>query len=104
MPPRRLLLLLQVLFLLESSLYSAVTPILPHYAETVGASKAQIGVLAAAYTAGLIPGAFVGAWLAGRAGVRRTTVIGLLIFATALTAFGFAGTLPWLDGLRVAQG
>ena len=104
MPPRRLLVLVQVLFLLESSLYSAVTPILPHYAHSVGASKSQIGVLAAAYTAGLIPGALVGGWLAARAGVRRTTVIGLLIFATALTAFGFASTLAWLDGLRVVQG
>jgi MFS family permease len=104
MPPRRLLLLVQVLFLLESSLYSAVTPILPHYAETAGASKAQIGVLAAAYTAGLIPGALAGGWLAARVGVRRTTVVGLLIFAAALTAFGFASALPWLDGLRVAQG
>jgi MFS family permease len=104
MPPRRLLLLVRVLFLLESSLYSAVTPILPHYADSMGASKSQIGILAAAYTAGLIPGALLGGWLAARAGVRRTTVIGLLIFASALTAFGFASTLPWLDGLRVAQG
>ncbi len=104
MPPPRLLLLVQVLFLLESSLYSAVTPMLPHYAEAVGASKAQIGVLAAAYTAGLIPGALIGGWLATRIGVRPTTLIGLLIFAIALTAFGFAGSLPALDGLRAVQG
>ncbi len=104
LPALRLVRLVKVLFLLESSLYSAVTPMLPHFAASTGASKAQVGVLAASYTAGLIPGALLGGWLAIRFGVRRTTVVGLLIFATALTAFGFASSLPWLDGLRAVQG
>ncbi len=102
--PLRLVRLVKVLFLLESSLYSAVTPMLPHFAASTGASKTQVGLLAASYTAGLIPGALLGGWLAARFGVRRTTVVGLLIFAVALTAFGFASSLGALDSLRAVQG
>lgn len=101
---RGVLTLVKALLLFESVLYSAITPLLPHYARALGASKPAIGVLAASYTAGLIPGAVLGSWMAARAGVRRTTLIGLVAFAAATVAFGFAGTLPALDSLRASQG
>jgi predicted MFS family arabinose efflux permease len=103
-PERRLVSLIRVVLLYESALYSAVTPVLPHYAHTLDASKAAIGVLAAAYPAGLIPGAFLGYWVATRAGVRRTTVIGLVGFGLAVIAFGFGTSLVTLDVLRALQG
>ena len=96
--------LIRVVLLFESALYSAVTPILPHYADTLHASKTAIGVLAAAYPAGLIPGAFLGFWVATRAGVRRTTVIGLVGFGLAVIAFGFGTSIVTLDVLRAIQG
>src|SRR5580693_8647796 len=101
---RRLVSLMRIVLLFESALYSAVTPILPHYADTLHASKTAIGVLAAAYPAGLIPGAFLGFWVATRAGVRRTTVIGLVGFGLAVIAFGFGTSLVTLDVLRAIQG
>jgi MFS family permease len=101
---RRLVSLIRVVLLFESALYSAVTPILPHYADTLHASKTAIGVLAAAYPAGLIPGAFLGFWVATRAGVRRTTVIGLVGFGLAVIAFGFGTSIVTLDVLRAIQG
>ena len=103
-PERRLVSLIRVVLLFESALYSAVTPVLPHYAHTLHASKAAIGVLAAAYPAGLIPGAFLGFWVATRAGVRRTTVLGLGGFALAVIAFGFGTSIVTLDVLRAIQG
>ncbi len=103
-PARRLVSLIRVVLLFESALYSAVTPILPHYADTLHASKTAIGVLAAAYPAGLIPGAFIGFWVATRAGVRRTTVIGLAGFGLAVIAFGFGTSIVTLDVLRAIQG
>ena len=103
-PERRLVSLIRLVLLFESALYSAVSPVLPHYAHTLHASKSAIGVLAAAYPAGLIPGAIVGFWVATRAGVRRTTVLGLCGFGLAVIAFGFGSSLVMLDALRAVQG
>jgi ACDE family multidrug resistance protein len=103
-PERGTVLLISVLLGFESVLYSAVTPVLPHYAHQFGASKPAIGVLAAAYPAGMLPGSVVGWWIATRAGVRRATVVGLVLFTAAIVAFGFGSSLAALDGLRFVQG
>lgn len=96
--------LIRTLLLFESSMYAAVTPVLPHYQHELHASKPSIGVLAAAYAAGLIPGSLLAGWLATRVGVRRTTVFGLLGFAAAIFAFGFGTDIVELDSLRFVQG
>src|ERR1700744_3519121 len=103
-PDRRTIVLIRVLLGFESVLYSVLTPVLPHYAHAFGASKPAIGVLAAAYPAGMIPGALLGGWIATRAGGRGTTVIRLLLFTGAIGAFGFASDTVALDGLRFVQG
>jgi ACDE family multidrug resistance protein len=103
-PERRTVLLISVLLGFESVLYSAVTPVLPHYAHQFGASKPAIGVLAAAYPAGMLPGSLLGWWIATRAGVRRTTVVGLVLFTASIVAFGFGTSLVVLDALRFIQG
>jgi MFS family permease len=103
-PQASLVSLVAMLLAFESSLYSAVTPVLPHYAHSLHASKPALGLLSAAYPAGLIPGALLGGWIASRVGVRRATMAGLIFFGIAVAAFGFAGSLVALDGLRAAQG
>jgi predicted MFS family arabinose efflux permease len=103
-PDRRTIVLIRFLLGFEAVLYSAVTPILPHYQHILGASKPAIGVLAAAYPAGMIPGSLLGGWIATRTGVRRTTVVGLLLFTGATVAFGFGSDIESLDGLRFIQG
>jgi MFS family permease len=103
-PEQRTIVLISVLLGFESVLYSVITPVLPHYAHVFGASKPAIGVLAAAYPAGMLPGALLGGWTATRAGVRRTTALGLLLFTGAIVAFGFGSDLIALDFLRFVQG
>jgi predicted MFS family arabinose efflux permease len=103
-PERPLISLIRVVLLFESALYSAVVPVLPHYAHTLHASKPAIGVLAATYSAGLIPGALLGFWVATHAGVRRTTAIGLSVFGLAVIGFGFGTSIVALDVLRAIQG
>ena len=103
-PERRTVVLIGVLLGFESVLYSVITPVLPHYAQVFGASKPAIGVLAASYPAGMIPGALLGGWIATRAGVRRTTALGLLLFTGAIVAFGFGSDIIVLDVLRFVQG
>jgi MFS family permease len=96
--------LIRVLLGFESVLYSVVTPVLPHYARQFAASKPAIGVLAAAYPAGMLPGSLLGGLFATRFGVRRTTVIGLLLFTVSIAPFGFGSAIGVLDGLRFVQG
>lgn len=96
--------LVGTLLLFEAILYSAVAPVLPHYQHMLHASKPEIGVLVACYPAGMVPGSLLATWLATRTGVRRTTVVGLLIFSVAIAAFGFATNIVALDTLRFVQG
>ena len=103
-PEHGTVVLIRILLMFEASLYSAVTPVLPHYAHAFGASKPAVGLLAAAYPAGMLPGALVGGWIATRAGVRRTTLVGLLVFAVAIVGFGFGASIAALDLLRLVQG
>jgi MFS family permease len=96
--------LVGALLLFESAMYSAVTPVLPHYAHALGASKPAVGALAAAYPAGILPGSLIAAWSATRIGVRRTALAGLLLFAVSIIAFGFGSDIVTLDALRFVQG
>jgi MFS family permease len=96
--------LIRVLLGFEAVIYSVITPLLPHYAHQFAASKPAIGVLAAAYPAGMLPGSLLGGWIATRAGVRRTTVVGLLLFTGAIAPFGFGSSIAVLDGLRAVEG
>jgi MFS family permease len=103
-PERRVVVLVRTLLLFESAMYSALTPVLPHYAHVLHAGKPGVGVLAAAYPAGIVPGSLLGAWIAHRGGVRRTTLIGLLLFGVSIAGFGFGTDIVTLDGLRFIQG
>lgn len=94
----------RVLLLFESAMYSALTPVLPHYARILHAGKPALGLLVGSYPAGLIPGALIGGWLASRQGVRRTTIVGLVGFGIAIAGFGLSSQIVALDLLRVAQG
>ena len=100
----RIVILIRSLLAFESALYAAVTPVLPHYAHQLHASKPAIGLLAAAYPAGMLPGSVLGGIVANRYGVRRATVTGLLMFTVSVVAFGFATELVSLDALRFVQG
>lgn len=92
------------LFVFEAALYAAVAPLLPHYVDQYGLTKAGAGLLAATYSAGFIPGAFLGGWLAVRVGVRRTAVMGMVALGLSTAAFGFGSTVAALDIARTVQG
>jgi MFS family permease len=103
-PVRRLLLLVCAITLVDTMLYAALVPLLPHYADEFGLSKGQAGLLVGAYAAGALLGAIPGGIAAARFGPRRAVVIGLLLMAVASAGFGFAGD-PWTLGLaRLSQG
>ena len=101
---RRLLLLASAVVFVDTVFYSAITPLLPTYVEQLDITKTQAGVLAAAYPAGTFLGALPGGWLAARAGVRPTTLVGLAIMGVTSVAFAFAESLVVLDAARFVQG
>ena len=55
-PMRRLLAFVCALVLVDTIFFSALTPLLPHYTQVAGLSKAEAGILVAAYPAGTLVG------------------------------------------------
>lgn len=92
-----------VLFV-DMAAYSAITPLLPGYAEDLDLSKAATGVLGAAFAAGTFAGALPGGWVAARIGGRATVLIGLATMSFAAIAFGIGGSVAFLDVARFVQG
>ena len=101
---RRLLLLTSAVVFFDTLFFAALTPLLPHYAHTLGLGKAGAGVLAAAYPAGAFVGAIPSGVVAARLGVKPTVLAGLTAVGICTVLFGIAST-PWqLDAARFLQG
>ena len=101
---RRLMLLCCAIVFVDTSFYAAMTPLLPGFEDEYGLSKTAAGVLAAAYPAGTLLGALPGGYLAARAGVRATVLLGLALMSVASVAFAFASSIEVLDAARFVQG
>lgn len=101
---RRLFILVAAVVLVDTMFYSAITPLLPQYADDLGLSKTAAGVLSAAYPAGTLLGTFPAAWLAARAGVKATVLTGLALAAVAGVSFAWADSIVVLDAARFIQG
>src|SRR4051794_23146107 len=101
---RRLLLLSCAIVLVDTMFYAAITPLLPHYVDELGLSKAAAGVLAGAYAAGTLLGALPGGLMAARVGVKPTVLFGLGCMAVSSLAFAFASHVVVLDAARFVQG
>jgi MFS family permease len=101
---RRLVLLVSVIIMIDTAFYSAVAPLLPHYVDELDLSKTAAGVLTASYAAGSLIGAIPAGWLAGRWGVKPTTLAGLGGLAVSSLVFAFAQEVWLLDVARFTQG
>jgi MFS family permease len=101
---RRLVLLLAVLVAVDTMLYTALTPLLPHLAHELGLSKARAGVLVAAYAAGALVAGFAGGVAATRLGPKRAVLIGLTSMVIAGIGFASAGSFWSLFAARIFQG
>jgi MFS family permease len=101
---RRLVIVATAVVLVDSTLYGALTPLLPHYADRYDLSKAGAGLLVASYAAGSLVGGIPGGLAAARVGPRRAASAGLLTVGLASVVFGLA-TAPWMLGIaRFTQG
>jgi MFS family permease len=101
---RRLLFLVCLVVFVETTLYSALVPLLPGYTHEFGLSKTAAGLLVGAYAAGAVLGALPGGIAAARYGPRRALLFGLALVGVASLAFGFAGDAWTLGAARLFQG
>jgi MFS family permease len=100
----RLLVLVCVIIGVDDVFFTALTPLLPHYAAAAGLSKAAAGLLIAAYPAGTLIGSLPSGVLVARLGARVVVVLGLALMAVSTLVFGWSSTAPVLDGARFIQG
>lgn len=101
---RRLLVLCSAMVFFDVAFFAAIAPLLPDYVSQYGLSKAEAGVLTAAYAAGTLLASLPAGFVATRLGPRRTVIAGLLLLGVASLVFGFGEEIGLLDAARFAQG
>jgi predicted MFS family arabinose efflux permease len=84
--------------------FAALTPLLPHFEETLGLSKAQSGLLAGMFPAGMCAVALPTGLLASKVDSRRLAIAGLLSLAVTNVGFGIASSYGPLLATRFLQG
>jgi MFS family permease len=101
---RRLLLLVCALVAVDTMLYAALTPLLPHFTHHLHLSKAGAGVLVAAYAAGALVGGLPGGFATARLGAQRAVLVGLTLMGLSSLAFAFVHGFWPLAAARFLQG
>lgn len=92
------------LVFVDTMLYAALTPLLPHFAHEFGLSKSRAGILVAAYASGALVAGVAGGVTATRLGARRAVLIGLTLMGLSILGFAFAGGFWTLAAARLLQG
>jgi predicted MFS family arabinose efflux permease len=101
---RRLLPFVCVVVVVDTALYTALTPLLPHFEEAYHLSKGAVGALVAAYGVGVLAGAIPGGVLAARRGARGSVLAGLVLVTLGSVAVAAAGSYWPLVAARFVQG
>jgi MFS family permease len=101
---RKLLVLASAMIFFDVAFFAAIAPLLPEYVDELGLTKAEAGVLSAAYAAGTLLGSLPAGFVASRMGPRRTVIFGLLLLGCSSLVFGFAEQILLLDSARFIQG
>lgn len=101
---RRLLILAAAMIFFDVAFFAAIAPLLPEYVDELGLTKAEAGILSAAYAAGTLLGSLPAGFIASRVGPRRTVIAGLLLLGVSSVLFGFGKEIVLLDVTRFIQG
>ena len=101
---RRLLALVSAIIFVDALLFTALTPLVPAYAEEFDLSKAEAGLLVGAFGAGAILGGIPGGLAAARFGPRPAVIAGLVLLSVSSFAFAVSDTALLLWLARFVQG
>ncbi|MFN8185857.1 MAG: MFS transporter [Gaiellales bacterium] len=88
----------------DLSLLSAISPLLPVYAERFGFETAESGLIVAAFGVGNLVAALPAAILCGKLGAKPVAIAGLALTAAGCVWLGFADSTFELVGARFVQG
>jgi MFS family permease len=92
------------LVFIDALMFTVLAPLLPHLASDLALSKAQAGILSAAYPAGALVAALPAGLLANRLGPRITIQLGLLSAAAGCFLMTQGGSAAIFDIARFVQG
>jgi MFS family permease len=101
---RRLLALVSSIIFVDALLFTALTPLVPAYADEFDLSKVGAGLLVGAYGAGALFGGIPGGVAAARFGPKRAVVAGLVLLSVSSFAFALADSALALGAARFVQG
>ena len=101
---RRLFVLVSSIIFVDAMLFTALTPLIPGYAEEFDLSKLGAGVLVGAFGAGALLGGIPGGIAAAHFGPKRAVLAGLVLLGLASFAFAAASTAETLAAARFVQG
>jgi DHA1 family L-arabinose/isopropyl-beta-D-thiogalactopyranoside export protein-like MFS transporter/DHA1 family inner membrane transport protein len=101
---RRLVPVIYSIIFLDAMLQFALVPLLPDYADELGLSKTQAGIVVATYSAVVLFVALPVGRLTDRIGARKLTIFGTALLAVSTAAFGLADGFETLLAARVGQG
>jgi MFS family permease len=101
---RRLLLLVSAIVACDTTFFTALTPLLPRFADTYHLSKAAAGALVATYATGALLGAIPGGVTTSRFGPKAAVLVGLTLMSVSSLGFALADDVWWLGLSRLLQG
>jgi MFS family permease len=101
---RRLVVFAGAVFAVESAFYSVVPPLVPNLVRDARLTTTEVGILVAAYPAGVLLAAIPSIALVDRRGVRVATAAGIAILIAATLGFGWGQSALVLDASRFVQG
>lgn len=101
---RNLLALVSTIIFVDVMLFTALTPLIPGYAEEFDLSKTGAGILVGAFGAGAIIGGVLGGITATKLSPKRAVIGGLLLLGLASLGFAAADSAAMLSGARFIQG
>ena len=91
-------------FFAESAFYSVVPPLLPRLVVETQMTTTEVGILVAAYPAGVVLATIPAIALIDRRGVRFASAVGLALLVMATVAFAWSSQAPILAVARLVQG
>jgi MFS family permease len=101
---RRLLVLVSAIIFVDALLFTALTPLVPRYADEFDLSKLGAGLLVGAFGMGALLGGVPGGLAAARFGPKPAVVGGLLLLAAASVGVAAADSAMTLGIARFVQG
>ena len=94
---RRLLPFVCVVIVVDTMLYAALTPLLPHFRREFDLSKGGVGVLAAGFAIGVLLAAVPGGIVTSRFGARVAVIGGLTLVTLASVGVAFADISSYMS-------